>query len=288
MITNVDNLGLETFTIQEVCKATGLSRAFLIKLEKTGILKPYKIDERTGYRKYTLFEISNILQYRLLREMDISQEEIADYFGDRDRLKSIIERMRVRQNLMQRAIEELELRLCNEEKYSFSFIDLPDVRCYCGTEKFVTPADIEVYTARLVEEAVRLGFTRLSYEPLFSIRWDTDTKMQGNPDSPYEATICVPILLEFAMENIPRENHIGHIETIHGGRAFSMLYHGGYEEPGYFNDVFSRLWKEIKDRQLTTTGPVRCIGIVAPYVGLDIAPKDYVFRFAVPVENSPK
>ena len=189
---------------------------------------------------------------------------------------------------MQRAIEELELRLCDEETYSFSFMELPDVRCYCGTGEFVTPADIEVYTARLVEEAVRLGFTRLSYEPLFSIRWDTDTKIQGNPDAPYEATICVPILSEFAMGDVPLENHIGHIETIRGGRAFSMLYHGGYEEPAYFNDVFARLWEEIKARELVITGPVRCIGIVAPYVGLDIDSKDYVFRFAVTVENSPK
>ena len=30
---------------------------------------------------------------------------------------------------------------------------------------------------------------------------------------------------------------------------------------------------------------MRALGIVAPYVGIEIEPKDYVFRFAIPIEE---
>ena len=193
MMTDLDELHLEAFTMGDVIKATGLSRTSLIKLEKQGLLKPYHIDEKTGYRSYTLFEIASVIQYRLLRNMGLSQDEILDYVTNRSHLDRLIKKMKIKKNLMQRAIEELEIRKKTEAKNSFSFIDLPDVRCYCGKTKWITPGDVEKYTARLVEEAVGLGFTRLSYEPLFSMRWDTKTTPVGNSDKPFEAVVCVPI-----------------------------------------------------------------------------------------------
>lgn len=288
MITEVEKLHLEVFSMGEVMNATGLSRTALIKLEKAGILKPYHVDKRTGYRSYTIIEISNVIQYRLFREMNISQDEILDYFSNRDHLIRIIEKMKVKKNLMQRAIEELELRLGTDEECSFSFIDIPDLRCYCGKSEFTDPGEIEKYTAKIVEEAVRLGFTRLSYEPLFSMRWDTQIKTAGNPDDPYEAMVCVPIEKDFVSDKDLPGNRIGHIETICGGRVFSLLYHGGYKAPDFFNPIFRKFWDEIKKRKLRTVGPVRGIGIVCGATGLDIDPDDYVFRFAVLVDHLPQ
>lgn len=285
MMTDLDELHLDTFSIGDVTKATGLSRASLVKLEKVGLLKPYHIDERNGYRSYTLFEIATVLQYKLLRDMELSQDEILDYFTNRAHLDRIIEKMKIRKNLMQRAIEELEIRKKTDEENSFSFIDLPDVRCYCGKSQFVTPSDVEKYTAKLVEEAVSLGFTRLSYEPVFSMRWDTDTTPVGNADKPFEAMVCIPIESGRESEDDLPDGRIGHIEDIRGGRAFSLLHHGGYQAPDYYNHEFAALWDEIKNRQLKIKGPVRGIGIVCSYVGLDIDPNDYVFRFAVLVEE---
>ena len=285
MITDIDELHLEVFAMGDVIKATGLSRASLIKLEKQGLIKPYKIDEKTGYRSYTLFEIASVIQYKLLRDMGLSRDEIMDYFTNRSHLDRLIEKMKIKKNLMQRAIEELEIRKKAKVANSFSFIDLPDVRCYCGKSKFITSGDVEKYTARLVEEAVGLGFTRLSYEPLFSMRWDTKTTPVGNPDKPFEATVCVPIEPGRESENDLPGGRIGHIEDIRGGRAFSLLHHGGYNPPDYYNLEFAALWDEIKTRNLKVTGAVRGIGIVCSYVGLDIDPDDYVFRFAVLIDT---
>ena len=286
MISTVEELHLESFSMGDLCKATGLSRTAIIKLENMGLIKPHSVDEKTGYRSYTLFEIANVIQYRLLRDMDISQDEILDYFTHREHLDLMIEKMKIRKNLMQRAIEELELRKRTEEKYSFSYIDLPDIKCYCGKEKFITPGDVEKFTAKLVEEAVKLGFTRLSYEPLFSLRWNTDTQIEGDPNTPFEATVCVPIEPNIIVDKDLPEDRIGHIENVCGGRAFSLLYHGGYETPDYFNPVFARFWEEIMDRKIRIIEPVRGIGIVCSYVGLDINPSDYVFRFAALIDES--
>ena len=280
MISTVGELHLEKFSMGEVCKATGLSRTAIIKLENTGLLKPYSVDEKTGYRSYTLFEIANVLQYRLLRNMDISQDEILDYFTRREHLDIMIEKMKIRKSLMQRAIEELELRKKTESKYSFSFVELPDVRCYCGTSKSYTPADTEKFTARLMEEAIQLGFTRLSYEPLFSLRYDTDSKPAYIPNEPFDVTVCIPIEHDDVLNEDLPEGRIGHIESICGGRAFSLLHHGDYDAPDYFNAAYTGFWEEVRNRNLRVTGPVRGIGIVCPLAGLDIDPSDYVFRFA--------
>ena len=38
------------FTIRQVCKSCGLSRATLLRMEERGLLKPASIDPETGYR----------------------------------------------------------------------------------------------------------------------------------------------------------------------------------------------------------------------------------------------
>ena len=38
------------------------------------------------------------------------------------------------------------------------------------------------------------------------------------------------------------------------------------------------------ERGHVPAGQLRGVGIVAPYVGMQINPRDYVFRFAIPVE----
>ncbi len=284
LLSNIDEMNLKTYTVQDVSRTTGLSRSFLIKLEKKGIATPSYIDSKTGYRRYTIIDIADILQYRLLREMDASSEEIAEYFNDRDNISGIIDRMKLRRNLLNRAIEELELRLNKGEEYMFSYVELPDVFCYCGTESFVTPKEVEEFTIRLAEEIIDMGYTRFPYEPIFSIRYDTRDKRQGDKDKPYTAKICVPIEEVRDVCGSDEIDAMGEVELIQGGSFFSMLYHGGYSKPDYFNNVFGRFWEELEKRDLKVISEVRAIAIVAPYVGLDIEPNDYVFRFAAMVE----
>ena len=287
MLTEFDDLHLKTFTISEVCRVTGVSRALLLKLEKKGIIKPYSIDKSSGYRRYTHFEISSILQYKMLREMGFSQDEILHYYTDKTSLNDIIGKMKHKRDQLQRAIEELEVRLDNEDTYSYSFVELPDVTCYCGTTKCITPADTEKFTALLSDEIIRLGITILSYEPLFALRRDSERNVQGDPDNPFEVTICIPIVPDTGIENAASDKNDlhGHIETVKGGKAFSQLYHGGYGAPNYMTPHFHKLWEEIRKRGLKTTGLVRAIGLVAPYVGLDIDPDKYVFRFAAMIKG---
>ena len=223
----------------------------------------------------------------MLREMGFSQDEILNYYTNRSSLDDVIGKMKVKRDQLQRAIEELEVRMDDEDTYSYSFVDLPDVSCYCGTTKCVTPADTEKFTVILSDEIVSLGITILSYEPLFALRSDTEHNIQGNPDDPFEVTVCIPIVPDASIENVISDKNDlhGHIETIKGGRAFSQLYHGDYGHPNYMTPHFQKLWEEIRKRDLQVTGLIRAIGVVAPYVGLDIDPDKYVFRFAAMIEN---
>ncbi|MBR1628370.1 MAG: MerR family transcriptional regulator [Lachnospiraceae bacterium] len=226
----------KNYTIQQVCNSTGLSRSAILKLEEKGIVKPASVNAKTGYRNYTLIEIAAILQYRMLREMDLSMDEILAYFSNRSHITELIERM-------------------------------------------------ETYSFQLNEEVVTRGLRQLATEKLFAIRDGTRELKAAEPNAPYEATICIPI----ADSNISSKNderYMGYVEKIPGGHMFSMLCHWNYDGVTSFHAVFERFWKEVARRRLIATGPMRNIGVVAPYVGVDIDAKDFVFRFTVPVREA--
>ena len=275
----------KNYTIQQVCNSTGLSRSAILKLEEKGIVKPASVNAKTGYRNYTLIEIAAILQYRMLREMDLSMEEILAYFSNRSHITELIERMETKRELLQRSIEELSIRLPGKESYIFSFLDLPDLLCYCATVVVASPHELETYSFQLNEEVVTRGLKQLATEKLFAIRDGTEELKEAEPNAPYEATICIPI----ADSNISSKNderYMGHVEKIPGGHMFSMLCHWNYDGVTSFHAVFVRFWKEVARRRLIATGPMRNIGVVAPYVGVDIDAKDFVFRFTVPVREA--
>ena len=114
-------------------------------------------------------------------------------------------------------------------------------------------------------EAARRGYPMLATEPIFSMRFDEGQGRGGEVPVPYPAMACIPIGPELP-KGLPTDG----VERIPGCRALSLLYYGKYDAPGAFNEPRKLLWEEFERRGHVPAGPLRGVGIVAPYVGMQI------------------
>ena len=270
----------ELFSIGQICQASGFSRSMILKLENDGYLTPRKINQETGYRYYDGFNIYQLQQYQYLRTIGLSRKEILGYRSGDMEPQALLKQLKTRLELLQRGVDEFSLRLAKENNFTFSVLELPETTCYCRSTDCVYPSEVAVFTYNITYEVIRLGYSYYHDEPLFSLRSDTQTNPIGNPDKPYHTTICIP-LDPASIKKQPDD----HIQRIPSCKALSILYYGTHEDTDAINKAHRLLWEEMDRRGLEAVGPMRALGIVAPYVGIEIEPKDYVFRFAIPIEE---
>lgn len=267
----------ELFSVKQVREACGLSRAMLIKLEDAGFLTPARVDAKTGYRWYDLFNISRLEQYLLFRALGLSLKEIQDlYSTDAAAAGNTLQSLENRLHLTQRCVEELSLRLGNHSDASFSVINLPNVTCFCGAGRFTFVREMEHLAFNLHTSAVKRGFRLLPTEPIFSMREDTREGWKGS----YRAKVCIPIDPAFLQGRL-----MDGVEVIPACRALSMLFYGDFRDPEALSRAHAAIWAEMDRRGLTADGPLRTLGIVAPYVDARAEAEDFVLRFAIPLKE---
>lgn len=75
--------------IQEVEKRTNLTRANIRFYEKQGLLKPLR--KANGYRDYSSDDVEVLLKIKLMRELDVSIEEIDRLQREEKSLSSVLE-----------------------------------------------------------------------------------------------------------------------------------------------------------------------------------------------------
>lgn len=74
--------------VQEVEKKTGLARANIRFYEKQGLIKPLR--KPNGYRDYSSDDVNALLKIKLMRELDVSIEEIDRLQKEEENLSSVI------------------------------------------------------------------------------------------------------------------------------------------------------------------------------------------------------
>lgn len=74
--------------VQEVERKTGLTRANIRFYEKQGLLKPLR--KANGYRDYSSDDVKELLKIKLMRELDISIEDIDRLQREEEKLSSVI------------------------------------------------------------------------------------------------------------------------------------------------------------------------------------------------------
>ena len=95
------------FRIGEVAKMFHISMGTLRHYEQSGLVLPEKIDERTGYRYYSLKQLEELNTIRYLRLLDLPLPQIAEFLENRD-TQIMEEKLLWQKEMVQRKQQELE------------------------------------------------------------------------------------------------------------------------------------------------------------------------------------
>lgn len=265
-----DNL----FLIGQVAKCCGVSRSTILRLEDRGILTPAYTEKNLngGIRYYDNYNVSQILQVRKLLDLGLSYDEIKEYYVSDGASPTLLDGFMDKLQLVKRMFEEMTIRLNNKNDMRFEIINLPEYVCFVR-EYTGTPREKINAMESLFHEACEKGYRFLPTEPLFIINKCSDFLNGGfNFDLVHSYKCCIPLEPETAPADAVK---------ISACRAVSMLYYGDYSD---LDDAYVTLSEKINEMGITPKGDVRALAIVAPYVGKNINPKNYVSRLVVPFE----
>lgn len=112
----------EYFTIGEVAKLFATNIRTLRYYDSIGLLKPAKVDEKTGYRYYSTKDFERLNTIKYLRTLDMPLDDIRQFFENKD--------VAVMRSLLEKQKEEIESRMQELERIKAKI----DSRLYQLTE----------------------------------------------------------------------------------------------------------------------------------------------------------
>ena len=263
------------YTSLETAKICNIGRTTLLRIEERGFDTPRKINEKTGSRYYDVVNIHRIMQYQMFQKLGLSAKEMVSYYrGELDGQKLLAE-LRDRLAAAQRCVDEFEARFTERESLSYSFIEIPESTCYYFPCDIAEPKDQIEYNYKEIQKAYDMGFRPYPTTPMASVTPDPYTVYEGKNPEPFHSVIALAIY----PDPIPDPSRVFHSEKKMG---FSLLYHGNEDE--IMNTGGELLWKEMQKRGLRAAGSLIGVCISGPFFGTQIDPRDYVFRWVIPIE----
>lgn len=259
------------FSISQAAHACNLSRSSLIRLEEKGLLTPARTDAKSGYRYYDNNNITRILQIRKLQRMGFSPDEIIFYYmsgGKADRLLAALEH---KLSDLQQHIEEIRLRAHDVPDMSMSILKMPETLCCVRKYEGALIQDKYYASYDFFHKCVERGIA-LAPKPFFFISERTDYLEGKITSTPFDFSICIPVLPEQAPEEAV---------SIPACTALSLLVYGSNK----LNEAYLHLGELVRKHGLTPAGYVRSISLVAAYVGKEIDPDRYCSQLVLPIED---
>ena len=264
----------DLFTVGQVCKVCGISRSTALRLESRGLLAPAYCDEETGYRYYDNHNINKILQIKAFQEMGLQYDDILEFYSSGGDASGLVKKMKERLSLLSRTVAEMELWNDNKRHLSCELIEVPDYVCYAREFTGMSFDDEYKDMYGLCTEAFKKGYRMLATEPMFIIHKNDDL-FGGKPKSEdLKYLCCIPLEPDCASEETV---------VIPGGRALSILYYGIHKSIS--DSAPTLLIKKMNELGLKPAGYFRGLCLVAPYMGKEINPENYVSRFILPVKE---
>ncbi len=262
------------FTSAQVCRACGISRTSLFRLEEIGFLTPYSVNPDTGYRYYDLQNITAVGQFQKMQEIGLSKKEIVELYLEQIDDKEFLKKHRQKLYMMQRFLDEYEVRHDHDRVSSGAIATLPAVTCYCSDYTAYSMQEAIKHNYLTHEKCVQEGFRLLGSKPVFAVIdngavWD-DLAVSG-----IHYTICIPI----SPDTTPGPD----IRIFPETRVFSRIIFGDYSVLPQCIEPFR---KEMSKRKLTPSGPPRVIMYVGAYAGAHYKPEDYCYECAIPVSDT--
>lgn len=264
------------YTINEIAKICGTSRATLLRMEEYGFDKARYVDKKNGYHYYDVINIHKIMMYQMLQNLGLTVGEVTAYYRHELEPEAFLEKLKNRLSIAQRCVDEFESRFSERESIEYSFFALPDVTCYCFNCDIKSPKEQIEYNYRKLQEVYELGYRPFPTTPMFSITPELNTIYDEQSSITDDSIMCVAV---YPDDKLPSDN-IVHFQS---KQAYSMLYHGNSTE--IMNTGGKMLLERMREQGLKPAGPLYGICVMGPFFGTDIAPEDYVFRWAIPIEG---
>ena len=85
-----------TLTIGQLARASGLTAKALRHYDAIGLLRPASVDAGSGYRRYDAGQVEQARQIRVLRELELSLDDIRRILADPDELAAVVAAHRAR------------------------------------------------------------------------------------------------------------------------------------------------------------------------------------------------
>ncbi len=263
------------FTVKEMCRACGVSRATLIRMEEDGFLTPYRVDPDTGYRYYDTQNVTAVGQYQRLQTIGLSRKEIADLYYERVDSAAFLEELRQKQSRLERFLTEYELRHDRSKNYSFSYVTLPALTYYCADVSGPSLAEAETQAYLAHEKCVETGYRMLGSEPIM-VLFDDPRAFVDPLASEYRCTLCIPVI----PDTDPKEDT--NLRPFPATEAFAIL---GFGEYSVIPGLWARLFEEVGRRRLEPSGAARLVSLIAPYAGAHYSPKDFCHHCVIPIRE---
>ena len=259
------------FTISQVTKSCGISRATLLRLENRGLISPALIDKKNGYRYFDNNNITRVLQIKHLLAIGLSYDEILTYFNTNGTSIKLLHSLEQRMIAAKQMYEEMSIRIARKHSLTFETVSLPKYVCFAREYKAnATQGKYNIIYA-LYHEAIEKGLRPLAAEPLFTIN-----KISGLFGKKEETFVCCIPLEE---DGAPEDSLV-----LDSCRAFSCLYYGSYDSLPYVKEQFLQKIKELNIKPIDYP---RVLGIVAPYTAREFKPENYISRIVIPIAHEP-
>ena len=263
------------FTVKDVSRACGVSRASLIRMEEGGFLEPYHVDPDTGYRYYDMQNVAAIGQYQRLQSIGLSRSEIVDVHFGRVDSAEFIARQRRKLESMRRFLNEYEMSRDRSRNRMSSYAILPPVTYYCA--EVCAPSAEEAATLAYVahERCMAEGYRLLGSEP-GAMMVDDWRAWARAPWTECRVTMCIPVVPS------PDTNEDPNLRSFPETEALTILGFGGYS---VIPELWKQLYGELDKAGIEQSGPGRLIALVAPYVGAHIRPDEFCYECIIPIHT---
>lgn len=253
------------FQIGEVCKIMGITRKTLLVYEDMGLLTPAVKDEESGYRYYSVDNMTQIRSIRSLQSLGLSLKEVSEYYYDSEKLDAHLQRLLALRAALDRNIQILQLRAAKRGDLTVRRTSLPRQICFCRRYECKDIAEASIKLREAYIAAARTGKLSLQAR-MFTMRMSLSAeKLDLMCCIPVDDSFDGPERMEFA-----------------DSPALCIYYRGPYEGAG---TAIQTLLTYVKEHNVEITGPFRSIYLEGPPSRGENS-EDYITQVVVPVRES--
>ncbi len=252
------------FKIGEVTKIMGVTRKTLLVYENAGLLVPARKDEESGFRYYSVDNMTHIRSIRALQALGLTLKEVAEYYEDAENIDARLQRLIDLRSELDKTIRMLRVRAAKQGDLTVHKTTLPRQVCFVRRSQCKDVAEATAFLRSTYVAAVNTGKI-LSAERMFSMRMSQSTdKLDIMCCIPMESSYDGPERMEFAEE-----------------QALCIYYRGPYEGIG---TAHLALLEYAKKYHIEITGPFRSTYLEGPPNRGDNR-EDYITLVTVPVSE---